>query len=138
MDTRHNSTLTAVAILSAAGVLFAGYLSWTSLFATSCAFGETCQYLFGYPTCVYGFVMYLVLFIAALLGALGKLSARRAFTTTTLVSAAGILFAGYFVIEEITASAILGPLGLSTCAYGLIFYILVFILSLRGLRATQA
>ena len=42
--------------------------------------------------------------------------------------------AGTFVVQEIVQSKITGTLGLSTCAYGLIFYIAIFIVSFSALR----
>jgi len=53
--------------LSVAGMLFSGYLSLTELTANTCALGG-CQALAGIPTCIYGFVMYLAVFIVCLLG----------------------------------------------------------------------
>ena len=55
----YKTALQAIAILSAAGLLFSGYLSYGELFANS---GGTCTLiafsLFGLPSCVYGFLMY--------------------------------------------------------------------------------
>lgn len=121
-------------VLITAGLLFSGYLSGVKLFTDSCAFNESCPYFLGYPACWYGFGMYLLMFIAHLAYFLGKMSLRSAIMTTVIVSFVGIIFAGGFFIQEILQSQATGVLGLSTCAYGLIFYILIFFFSLLALK----
>ncbi len=76
--------------------------------------------------------MYLILFSVTGLGVLGKVRYSKVFATDAAVSLAGILFAGTFVVQEVLESRITGVLGLSTCAYGLIFYISIFTMSLIG------
>ena len=65
-----NSTLALKIILglSVAGMLFSGYLSYTELFLNKCLMG--CTSVGKVPACVYGFIMYLVVFVIALLGVL--------------------------------------------------------------------
>lgn len=60
-------SLLIILIISIAGMLFSGYLSYGELFKKSCYLGG-CSMVAGYPACVYGFVMYLIVFIIALLG----------------------------------------------------------------------
>ena len=59
--------LNIVMWLSIAGMLFSGYLSFTELTANTCAIGG-CSALAGIPTCVYGFAMYLAIFIICIIG----------------------------------------------------------------------
>ncbi len=60
--------LRAIAVLAAAGLLFSGYLSYNELFAGAAACGVPGGGLiFGLPACVYGFFMYLLVLIIALL-----------------------------------------------------------------------
>jgi len=58
--------------ISIAGLIFSGYLSYTELFAGYCGASKlgmgSCTNVLQIPACVYGFVMYLVVFILALLG----------------------------------------------------------------------
>jgi len=130
-----------VLFLGLAGVLFSGYLSAVKLFTTACALNESCPYFLGLPACYFGFVMFLTIFSAALLSASGAISIRAAALANTVVSFLGILFAGYFTIPEIgymlSGSAPRYALGLPTCAYGLVFYTLVFILSLLYLKKNR-
>lgn len=121
--------------LGLAGVLFSGYLSFFKLFTTTCAFNEPCPYFLGYPTCFYGFGMFLAIFIATLFSIFHKISFQKMLRVHIGVSFLGIVFALYFTIPEIYQIFLGGKstylLGLPTCAYGLIFYIIIFILSLK-------
>jgi uncharacterized membrane protein len=54
--------------ISIAGILFSGYLSYGELFARVCPLGGGCSYVLGAPACVYGFVMYMVVFGVSLAG----------------------------------------------------------------------
>ncbi len=130
-------SLKIIFIFALAGVLFSGYLSAVKFFTKTCAFNETCPYFLGYPACWYGFLMFIAMFIVASLGLLKKFSADSAVKIILVVSALGILFAGSFVAQEISASKLTGNLGLSTCVYGLIFYILIFAVSLRKLSQKE-
>ena len=126
-----------VFIFALAGLIFSGYLSAVKLFSNTCAFDEPCPYFLGYPACWYGFGMYLIIFIATALALLGKADIKSVIKTSAAVSFLGILFAGRFFIQELLQSKITGALGLSTCTYGLIFYILIFVLSLGALKKSK-
>ena len=54
-------------IVSLIGVLFSGYLSYTELKLKTCSLGE-CTNLFGMPSCVFGFVIYFVIFVISYIG----------------------------------------------------------------------
>ena len=127
--------------LGLAGLLFSGYLSTLKFFTSTCAFNEPCPYFLGYPACYFGFGMFLIIFLSALLGFLKKIPEKVMSNIITTVSAIGILFAGYFTIPEIgklLSGAKTGyTLGLPTCAYGLIFYVIIFILSIWHLVTNQ-
>lgn len=56
-----------ILILSIAGLLFSGYLSYGELFLQTCPVGG-CSNVLGMPACVYGFVMYLIVFILSAVG----------------------------------------------------------------------
>ncbi len=128
--------------LSLAGVLFAGYLAGHKLIIKTCAFGESCPAFLGQPACYFGFALFLALAIDSGIGLYGKVEARRAAAVkvNSLVSLAGVLFAGYLTIGEIipwfTTGVKLYNLGLPTCSYGLVFFVAVFVLSALTLRRT--
>ena len=121
--------------LGLAGLLFSGYLSAIKLLTSTCAFNEPCPYFLGYPACWYGFFMFLVIFSTVTLGLLKKIFEKTMLKIIMIVSLLGILFAGSFTIPEILkliyGTKIIYTLVLPTCTYGLIFYILIFSLSLR-------
>ena len=61
------TALKTILIISVAGLLFSGYLSFGELFQNTCPVGG-CSELGGVPVCVFGFVMYLVVFVVSWLG----------------------------------------------------------------------
>jgi len=122
-------TFTTIFVFVSAGLVFSGYLSAVKLFTETCAFNEPCPYFLGYPACWYGFVMYLAMFIIGLVY-LCKDTVFPGVRAIRLISALGIVFAGNFAVKEIVSSQATGTLGFSTCIYGLLFYIAIFILSL--------
>ena len=122
-----------------AGLLFSGYLGGVKLFGGVCAFNESCPYFLGYPTCYYGFGMYLVMFVLLLLAQRGKIDTTKSLQGVLGVSVLGIFFAGYYSVSEL--SKLMGGgiteyfLGLPTCAYGLVVYIAIFFVTLSALRS---
>jgi uncharacterized membrane protein len=68
---KKQTALKVVMWLSLAGMLFSGYLSYTELVQKFCALG-TCINVGGVPACVYGFVMYLIVFVVSILGIKSK------------------------------------------------------------------
>ena len=120
--------------LSLAGVLFSGYLSAVKFFTSTCAFNESCPYFLSYPACWFGFGMFLVLFISAIFSLVKPTSRYITKIIFTVVSLLGIIFAGQFVLPEIQGIASSDySLGLPTCVYGLVFYIIIFIFSVSYL-----
>ena len=120
-----------------AGLLFSGYLSSIKLFSATCAFNEPCPYFLGYPACYFGFGLFLIIFIVALLGLMKKIPNQKMSKALAWVSFLGILFAGYFTIPEINillSGTSNYSLGLPTCAYGLIFYVIILILAIKHVK----
>lgn len=62
------NALQIILVISVAGILFSGYLSYHELFAKKCKFGCSTKHIVGLPPCVYGLVMYAIVFLVALLG----------------------------------------------------------------------
>jgi len=68
---KERDALRIILLVSIAGLLFSGYLSYQELFAGGCDTGCTIfapQSLLGIPVCVYGFVMYLTIVVVTTLG----------------------------------------------------------------------
>lgn len=131
----HRKIEWAVFLIGIGGLIFSGYLSAVKLFTETCAFNESCPYFLGYPACYYGFVMYLVITIFAGLHVAHTIDGKRANEVILWTSFLGILFAGYFTVLELPLLFSDGlsayVLGLPTCALGLIFYLILTVLSLR-------
>lgn len=66
------NALKTILIISLLGMIFSGYLSYSEIFTKSCALSGGCTSVSGIPACIYGFVMYLVVFIISLLGLKNK------------------------------------------------------------------
>ncbi len=65
--------LRIILIISVAGLLFSGYLSYGELVQKACPVGLPaqaggCSNVLGAPACVYGFIMYLIVFIVSAIG----------------------------------------------------------------------
>ena len=129
-----NSYVKAILIFSLIGVLFSGYLSFTKLVLGSCPLREGCPYFLGYPACVYGLVLFLILFITVI--SLMKNYAREKLKILVYVSLIGAIFSTYTSIRELIFPSCLDgickySLLLPTCVYGLIMYLVIFIISLK-------
>ena len=126
---------TTLFILSIMGSLFSGYLSGVKFFTHTCAFKESCPYFLGYPACYFGFAMFFTLLVFSSLLFFNKIQKGTGTKVTIFVSALGILFAGYFTFRELPILFKSGLsayiLGLPTCAMGFVFFILVFIFSVK-------
>ena len=125
-----------ILIISVSGLLFSGYLSFYKLFSDTCAFGESCPLFLGLPACYLGFAMYVLLTVLSAGWFLKKVGEKSALKLIIAISFLGILFAGYFTLGELPLLFENGFsayfFGLPTCALGLIFYILIFVLGLKN------
>jgi len=116
-------------LLSLAGVLFAGYLSYRKFFTSTCALTEGCASFLGLPTCSFGFVLFLLIFIFSCVSLYKGNLLRK---TIMWTSVAGMLFSGYFSVYELffTSLNILNgatyTLLLPSCVYGLVMFVIVF------------
>ncbi|MBI5457828.1 hypothetical protein HY971_03855 [Candidatus Kaiserbacteria bacterium] len=133
-----NARITLLFALSVAGLLFSGYLSAVKFFSEVCALNEQCPYFLGYPACYFGFAMYLTMTILTAQFFLGGLTRSVALNALKVVSGAGIIFAGYFTLQELPRLFAGGlsayVLGLPTCAYGLLVYIAIFCIAFAAHR----
>jgi len=61
--------LKAILGVSIAGLLFSGVLSYFEIFQQFCAFGGACSTkILTIPSCVYGFVVYLIISVVSIIG----------------------------------------------------------------------
>ncbi len=138
----YHRALIALLIFAALGLLLSGYLSYWNYFKPGCAVGPlnwlvTCGgpkavKIFGQPTCIYGFGMFLAVFITALIG-LNKIPSGAMIKTLIMLGLAGTLFSGFLSVYEIWFLKIEFT-ALPACVYGLIFYLGILISSIVGSR----
>lgn len=124
--------LILIMFFSLIGVLFSGYLSFGQLINGTCPLGGGCPFLWGYPVCFYGLVMFTLLFLTSIVLYFKKDDpVDEKFLLYT--SAVGVLFSLYFSIKEIffLPYPAYWPLLLPTCVYGLVMYIIIFYLAGR-------
>lgn len=128
--------------LTLAGTAFSGYLSGVKFFGGTCAFGEACPVFLGYPACYYGFTLFASMFIATSVALAYKVGEKWPLKFNTIFAALGILFSGYFVVVEVIGWIQHGfdPkfFGLSTCAYGLLFFAAIFVFTLVSFKKLTA
>lgn len=128
--------------LTLLGTLFSGFLSAVKFFTDTCALGEACPLFLGKPACYFGFGLFLILFILSNILVFRKTDQEKTSLAILIVSIIGTLFSGRFVVNEFIQWSKTGfewsALGLPTCAYGLIFYLLVLVFVLRYRRLSHS
>jgi len=69
---KKETALKIIFYISIAGMLFSGYLSYGEIFQNICTAEKlnlgSCTNVAGIPACVYGFVMYLIVFAVSIIG----------------------------------------------------------------------
>lgn len=125
------------------GVLLSGYLSYWNLFGPSCHQGPlnwlvSCGgpkkvLIFGQPTCIYGFVMFLTVFILALVNLLAANPKKNITLAVVVLGIVGTLFSGGLTIYEILFLKLTFT-GFPACVYGLFFYLGILITSIFTYR----
>lgn len=115
-------------LLSLAGVLFSGYLSWSKIFSGTCPLNEGCPLFLGYPACYTGFILFFSLFVLSLL---------KKTPIVKVISFLGIVFALYSTYVDLVFLSCPGgycqySLLLPTCIYGLFIYLAIFIISRKA------
>jgi hypothetical protein len=130
----HKRKVFSIFWLALAGVLFAGYLTYEKMFSGTCTLSEGCSYFMGLPTCLFGFILYLSIFIISIIALYSERHFRR---TMGVISFCGILFSGYFSMYEIFFAPLnmfngaVYSLGLPSCFYGFVMFIIVFVVAMQ-------
>jgi len=132
---KNKNHLFTLLLLTLAGTLFSGYLSGIKLFSGTCALNEPCPYFLGFPACYYGFILFAIMLVITAIAYAIRTSKRWPTVCNAIISGLGVLFAGYFTVKEIinlfqSVTPTKYALILPSCSYGLIFFIVIFILSL--------
>lgn len=120
-----------IVIFGLAGVLFSGYLTYYTIFSHK----PGCEvFIFGLPSCFYGALMYLIVFILSLYLIRTSKSKSKIPATLAIVSLIGVLFASFltwYVLTQLSCTS-LEILGIPPCVYGLVMYLIVLILAIIG------
>lgn len=127
-----------IAVFAAAGSTLSGYLSYINLWGSGCeeafiscsASAAGPVVIFGLPNCMYGFVMFFIVLVLALVSIFRDLLKVR--TTTFWLSIVGTLFAFGLSVYEIFW---LKASSLPACVYGFIFYFCILGLSIMQRRS---
>lgn len=128
-----NAFLKIILIFSVAGLLFSGYLSYYNVFVGGCSEtiiscgGPDQILIFGLPTCVLGFFMYLTVFGFSLAGLLAE-NKKKFLTIIFFLGLFGTAFAGFLSFYEIYILKI-NFTGIPACVIGLVLYVVITILS---------
>ncbi len=128
-----DSYLLSTSLLALAGFLFSGYMSVVRLIKKKCAFNDTCPFIIGVPACWYGFVLFAILLGTDALALAGWISEAAAATVLLWTSSLGVLLSGCLTVPEMFrwfVSRTRYGLVLPSCAYGLVFYAAIFLLSI--------
>ena len=112
--------------LTAMGTAFAGYQSLTKLITDECPTDVPCPLFVGLPACYFGLAMFAAMLLASALAVTRRIGTSSAVAANVLVGAIGCTFAYHFAKEEYLHLGTVwhGPLGLSTCTLGFLFFVL--------------
>lgn len=123
-----------IVLLAVAGMLFSGYLTYYT-FTTGIAACEL--FFFGLPSCFYGLLMYIGIFLSSI-GM--RMQFRKAYAADkkmlaiSVISVVGIGFALFLTLYVLNnpSCAPLYIFGIPPCVLGLVMYTLVFVLAALG------
>jgi hypothetical protein len=131
-----------LALISLAGTLFSGYLTASKMVADVCPLNEGCPYLFGYPSCLYGFLIFFSLLVLSLLYLYKPKNNRNILKTIVAVSVFGIVYGVYFSVYDLFFLQCAGgqcqySLLLPSCIYGTALYAFIFFHSFKLFKKTN-
>lgn len=126
----------SILIFSIGGITLSGFLSWYNLWGPGCTEtiitcgGPEPILIFGLPTCVYGFFMFMITGILAILG-LAEKNKRLVLHWLLGVAIVGTGFSAFLSYYEMFVQKLDE---LPACAYGLILYVLILVATILALR----
>jgi uncharacterized membrane protein len=72
MNMKKETSLKAIMWISVLGMLFSGFLSYNELFCSSGMCTAAAPINLGLPACVYGLIMYAIVFVLSIIGLKSK------------------------------------------------------------------
>lgn len=138
----NNTFLKIILIFSVLGLLFSGYLSYYNVFIGGCSEtiiscgGPDQVLIFGLPTCVLGFFMYMAVFWLSFAGLMAG-NKRKFLKIIFCLGLFGTAFAGFLSFYEIYILDI-SFTGIPACVVGLVLYAVITILSFSPFLKKEA
>lgn len=133
---RKENVMKVLLVFAVAGVLFSGYLSYYT-FASG---HPACElFFFGMPSCFYGLIMYLLVFLLAFSLSINSATRSTRTIAMALVAEVGIIFATTlttYVISAVSCTK-LDILGIPPCVYGLAMYLILLALVVLEIKAKK-
>lgn len=120
--------LRIIVIFGIIGTLFSGYLTYYTFTKNK----PGCElYFFGLPSCFFGALMYVIVFVLSLLVVLDAASRNKKTIAISVVSAIGIVFASFLTwyILSLKSCTSLDIYGIPPCIYGFIMYLVILLLA---------
>lgn len=134
---RRKASLIIILVIAIAGIIFSGYLSYHNLFVDGyseaiigCEGTDPVE-IFGLPTCVYGFFIYLILIVLSIT-AIIRDKKRCLQKSLLIIGIAGLLFSGYLSVYELFFQGTEFT-ELPSCVYGFVMYLWIVIVAWFGL-----
>jgi hypothetical protein len=119
-----------ILIFSIIGLLFSGTLSYFSMILGKCLLKDPCPVFFKLPSCFYGFILFLTLIILSVLALIKEKKRDNLMKWIFYISIIAVLYAifsaGYEIFYLCADGSCRYSLGLPTCVYGLIMYLVIF------------
>lgn len=125
-----------MALCSGIGIVYSGTLAYQKLTTGVCVFGTSCPYLLGLPVCVYGLVGFLVVHaLASAVLLVSRESMKRWWTALFWFSLAGMLFALYYLVQELffLPRSAAGGFSFPSCLPGTILFGIIFVFAKQSL-----
>ncbi len=124
-----NKNLATIIILSIIGILFSGYLTY---YTFTTGFGACELFFFGMPSCFYGLIVYVLIFIFSMLLIRAGLKNKKSILLAAL-SLFGVAFAATltaYIISKGPTCASLSFFGVPPCLLGLVMFAILFVLAI--------
>ena len=120
--------------LGLTGAVFSGVLGLRQLAGQTCTLSTSCALLLGYPACLFGLVVYVLLMIVGWFGLVQGLQASSLRRAALVFSGMGMLLAGWFAVTEMwnyLTGGFLYDINPPIHMYGLALFFVIFVISVR-------
>lgn len=135
MDERIPLSIKIITGFSVFGLFFTTYLIVVNFFTDTCVARDACLQFLGWPLCVYGFILFVILMILLFYIIKKHIDIYRGMLMIASVAFSGILFSGYVGAFEFTTLLRQGVSGSAVpgCLIGLLVYMCIFATSILSI-----